>query len=691
MIFFRYNKHIIARVLFTGMISVTLLPILNAKAEEAPSKAVNIYAKIAAMHLPSIANKELVEQALAEELAKTNAERIEKKSPYDQTINLEVPSVGEAEKMRLLYEIFNTANNNQAQPQQNVIDENVVNDLNLFCGEKSTLENHLFGKIDRTQTALGKIELQCMLAEPLTDITALQQRQAIVQKLISDENLFCTLDAQLKNIKTSESDLIWFWKQLDAELQAFFDQVYINGDGFSTPTSTKNKNTTVMQAWHGLQTIGIPAYATVVTPAMMLLVGGIITYAKNQGAIPFSNCMKDYFKTVTLQNNPSIMQSLISTYFAAIIGLGIYQSLSKAVLLNNVANNIHGHMIPVGNYTETLDDIFATISTSPELASVFPEYKELAAFNTAINDETQSLVDALKTETFKGEPSIFSLRGRVLASFKKMFAGKNHFIGSMQIIGKLDAYLSIAKLYKEHANNSNARYCFASYEAASTPHLKAIKFWVPMLNPDAVVTNNIEMGNINPRNIIVTGPNAGGKSTVLKSIIISVILAQTIGIAPANEMTLTPFGIIKSYMNIADTTGSASLFQAEMRRTQGLIDSIKALLPGQFAFIIMDEIFTGTNHREGQAGAFGVVKKIANNPSCICLFATHFKKLTELESTLPKAVANKKVTVIKNADSSFTFPYKLEAGITDQAIALDLLAQQGFDAEVVQAAQDALA
>ena len=141
-------------------------------------------------------------------------------------------------------------------------------------------------------------------------------------------------------------------------------------------------------------------------------------------------------------------------------------------------------------------------------------------------------------------------------------------------------------------------------------------------------------------------------------------------------------------MNIADSTGTASLFQAEMRRTSKLLALIKDLRPTEFAFVIMDEIFTGTNYKEGQAGAYGVTKKLSGYDNTIALFATHYKVLTELEQVTKGVVKNYKVSVIRNPDGSFIFPYRLEAGITDQAIALELLQQEGFDSDILDAAHE---
>ncbi|MBM3893190.1 hypothetical protein FJ365_02210 [Candidatus Dependentiae bacterium] len=724
MIFSHQHKQRAARLFFAAMWSVTLLPAVQASVETTASPApeiTSVYKKLAGYHLPSLAQKELAEQAVMQEIAKTNAEKIEKK----ELAGVSVPAVGDVEKMRIIYDIFNTAEATQAA---NLLDENAINDLNVLCGDKGAPENHIFSKIDHTLTSFGKVELQRMLAEPLTDISALKARQQIVQALISDQTLFNALDAHLTAMKQAETDMLWFWKQLDDSVKQFFDQIYAQADGFDA-TSAWNKSTAFMQLYNNWKTVGRPLCAALSPQIIVGLYIALIKlywlssdYRRMMGpefarmninpdewspfTTPFTATASaaSFLYKVMTQDQVTIMgqEASVSNQDRLIIGgmyglgLGLlgwfaYSQIKQAGQYNDTANVVHEHMMPAGTYAQTVDAMLATIAGAPVLQQAFPEHQELIAFNKAANEETQSLVDALKTDTFKGEPSFFSLRGRALASFKKMFAGKNHFVKSMQTIGKLDAYLSIAKLYKELASNSNARYCFVDYETATTPSLKIENFWVPMLDADKVVTNSIEMGGVNPRDIIVTGPNAGGKSTALKGVIDAIIMAQTLGIAPASSMILTPFTVIKSYMNIADTTGSASLFQAEMRRTQSLIESIKALRPDQFAFIIMDEIFTGTNHREGQAGAFGVVKKIAGFNNCICFFATHFKKLTELEAIMPGVVSNHKVTVTKNANGSFTFPYKLAQGITDQAIALDLLAQEGFDADVLTAAHGALA
>ena len=99
----------------------------------------------------------------------------------------------------------------------------------------------------------------------------------------------------------------------------------------------------------------------------------------------------------------------------------------------------------------------------------------------------------------------------------------------------------------------------------------------------------------------------------------------------------------------------------------------------------MDELLTGTNPKEAVAGIRGISKRLSSFPNSLMLLTTHFAELTSLEAETKK-FTNFKVTVDK-VDGKFKFPYKLEFGITDQAIALELMAQNGFDSEIMQIAQ----
>ena len=296
----------------------------------------------------------------------------------------------------------------------------------------------------------------------------------------------------------------------------------------------------------------------------------------------------------------------------------------------------------------------------------------------------------LKTDTFNTKPSLLTNKGNVFLAYKLFTDTKEEFENAMLAIGELDAYLSIATLYKEHADK-RVHYCFAQYEQGSTPSMHMKDFWNPFIDADKVVANSLELGsNQEKRNMIITGPNAGGKSTLLKAIALTIIMAQSFGIAPASELSCTPFSKIITYLNITDDIGAGnSLFKAQTQRAQYLMDTVHTIKNNELSFSIIDEMFNGTSPKEAQACAFSLAKSLGNIPHNIAIVATHFDMLTRLEAQT-EDYTNYHVSVERLRSGGIAYPFKLERGISDQHVALDILKAEGFQGSIVQEAQDIL-
>ena len=74
--------------------------------------------------------------------------------------------------------------------------------------------------------------------------------------------------------------------------------------------------------------------------------------------------------------------------------------------------------------------------------------------------------------------------------------------------------------------------------------------------------------------MIITGPNAAGKTTLLKTTTINIILSQQWGCGFYRKCSISPYSHIHCYLNIPDTSGRDSLFQAEARRCKEILDAI---------------------------------------------------------------------------------------------------------------------
>ena len=119
------------------------------------------------------------------------------------------------------------------------------------------------------------------------------------------------------------------------------------------------------------------------------------------------------------------------------------------------------------------------------------------------------------------------------------------------------------------------------------------------------IKNNIDLS----LNKIITGPNASGKTTILKTLLINVILCQQYGYGYFDSGTLNPYHHIHCYLNIPDTSGRDSLFQAEARRCKEILDLIEEK-PEERHICIFDELYSGTNPYEAVSSAYGFLKYI---------------------------------------------------------------------------------
>ena len=289
---------------------------------------------------------------------------------------------------------------------------------------------------------------------------------------------------------------------------------------------------------------------------------------------------------------------------------------------------------------------------------------------------------------------MFSLVGRVLATFRLMHEQKDQLSQAFIALGEVDAYLSIARLFKEGGGRPNG-WCFAEFVSnTEEPSIELENFWNPFLDPEVAIANSITFGiNGNPRTLIITGPNAGGKSTIMmKGVPLCLLLAQSFGIAPATKARFTPFAKIMTYLNITDDIAAGnSHFKAGVLRAQKIVEMAKGLKAGEFAFVAVDEVFNGTTYKEGQAAAYSLIEYLGKHPQILCATATHFPLISRLEAETSGALfKNYKVSVLYDDKGHIVYPFKLEEGISHQNVALDILKEEGFEGDFLKRAHEVL-
>ncbi|MFC2165256.1 hypothetical protein ACFLT2_09700 [Acidobacteriota bacterium] len=173
---------------------------------------------------------------------------------------------------------------------------------------------------------------------------------------------------------------------------------------------------------------------------------------------------------------------------------------------------------------------------------------------------------------------------------------------------------------------------------------------------------------------VITGPNMSGKSTLLKTVGVNMVLALAGAPVCAEECILSP---IKLYTNlkVSDSLDkSLSLFYAELQRLKMVLDGVAE--HGK-VFFLLDEMLKGTNELDRQAGAIALIKQLAASETNGYV-ATHDLELTKLEEDFPEKISNYHFDGHIEGDK-LLFDYKLISGKCESFNALILMRKMGID------------
>lgn len=174
------------------------------------------------------------------------------------------------------------------------------------------------------------------------------------------------------------------------------------------------------------------------------------------------------------------------------------------------------------------------------------------------------------------------------------------------------------------------------------------------------VPNDIIMDS-NTNILLITGPNMAGKSTYMRQLAITVIMAQIGCFVPASEATLPIFDAIFTRIGASDDLVSGeSTFMVEMNEANNAISNATSN-----SLILFDELGRGTATFDGMALAQSIIEYIHDNIKCKTLFSTHYHELTDLENNL-KNLKNIHVSAVEE-DGNITFLHKIKNGSIDKS------------------------
>lgn len=271
---------------------------------------------------------------------------------------------------------------------------------------------------------------------------------------------------------------------------------------------------------------------------------------------------------------------------------------------------------------------------------------------------------ALEYELFSG------LRECVLAQ-------KERIRRSSAALAAIDCLCSLAEV----ASSNN--YVCPEVDYSDTLYIKDGRHPVveSFMNTAYFVPNDCDMNCSSNRIMLITGPNMAGKSTYMRQVALTVLMAQIGSFVPASEARIGVCDRIFTRVGASDDLSSGdSTFMLEMKE----VSYILANATGR-SLIIYDEIGRGTSTFDGMSIARAVLEYTAKKIRARTLFATHYHELTSLESG-ELGVKNYNIAA-KKRDGEIIFLRKIVRGGTDDSYGIEVAQLAGVPKEVLTRAR----
>ncbi|HET9479018.1 MAG TPA: DNA mismatch repair protein MutS [Pyrinomonadaceae bacterium] len=315
-------------------------------------------------------------------------------------------------------------------------------------------------------------------------------------------------------------------------------------------------------------------------------------------------------------------------------------------------------------------------------ARVPPEYERRQTLANAERFTTPELRE-WERKVLGADERIIQLETELFAGVCRQIANETKRIQmTARALAALDALAAMAE--------TSARRRYARPLLHDGDELEIVQGRHPVIEAfidEPFVPNSVYLNNSTDRLLIITGPNMGGKSTILRQTAIICILAQTGCFVPAERARLPLLDRIWTRVGASDDlTRGRSTFMVEMTETAAILHSATPR-----SLVLLDEIGRGTATFDGLSIAWAVAEYLHDSAdhAAKTLFATHYHELTELAERLPGA-QNYQITATER-EGEVVFLHRLERGRASKSYGIEVARLAGLPPAVLATAREVLA
>ncbi len=476
-------------------------------------------------------------------------------------------------------------------------------------------------------TSAGKEQWKNQLQKLSPNIGILQRRQATILALRKSLDIQTEqrLDGLFSEVAELEPDLQIFFECSDVEKDSYQQLLFSGWKSFQV----LNTIPMLLFALAIFKKYIVPALA-VLTPVFMVVMPYI--FLKYWYNLPIST--EQYIKILTgmfglqnidLKNPRTILQGGLTMFS---IGQSIYQPIQNAIHLTT----IHEQLLKKAKAAERF------VVCHEQILQCLPanyRYK-----NPLQDMETQDI-------------------HRLFASF---WDEPHRLRLALQSLGDCEVVYRLARYRQLQA---------VTFKASDKPHLRIQKGVDPFIHNSTPYSLELTRKS---HHAILTGPNRGGKSSVLRSTLLNVVMMQTFGVGfvlESGHLELRPFDWIATGLRLEDRPGNASMFESEVDFGIQILQRAKQH-PDKVGFLVFDELFHSTNPPDGARTADIFLTKVWQHSNLASFISTHvFDLAKKAQAKIQKLC----VPAHKKEDGSLHFTYTLQTGICEVS-SVDLILQE---------------
>lgn len=369
---------------------------------------------------------------------------------------------------------------------------------------------------------------------------------------------------------------------------------------------------------------------------------------------------------------------------AGLYAFQIYQNVTSCLHYYENIKKMNTHLFSIKNYLTYSISSMENFLTIHKNKCFYWHFCQTTEKHLA---QLKVLHNQLKSvNPFQISISTFNQLGHMMKCFYDLHANVK-FEESLRYSIGFEGYIQNLLGVYENLVLGHVNFTHFEADASGNIHTHFEEQFYPVLKDKKPVTNHCNLSS----NIILSGPNASGKTTILKTTLLNILFSQQWGVGFFKSGTLLPYTHIHSYLNIPDTSERDSLFQSESRRCKEILDIIKETSvsgsPSIRHFCIFDELYSGTNVKDATKSGFSFLQYLSKIENVDFILTTHYNTICE-KLKKHKRIQNYKMMVENQEDGTLKYTYKMKKGISKVHGGINILKDMNYPEEIIQTFND---